>query len=93
MFIFIKSRPEFKMGHARSKTRLVGQFSEKQCVHTRRHSLDPVFIKLCQNVHLYEIYARIKNGSCQLKKLGHKVNANIKKPVYTLEGIVLIQAS
>ena len=49
MCVVIKSRPEFKMGHVGSKTRSLGQFLEKPCVLSRRHSFDPVFIKLCQN--------------------------------------------
>ena len=49
MFVVIKSRPELKMGHVGSKTRSLGLFSEKQCVLSRRHSFDPIFMKLCQN--------------------------------------------
>ena len=49
MCVVIKSRPEFKMGHVGSKTRLIGQFLEKPCVLSRRYSFDPVFTKLCQN--------------------------------------------
>ena len=49
MCIVIKSRPEFKLGHVGSKTRSLGQFLEKPCVLSRRHSFDPVFIKLCLN--------------------------------------------
>ena len=49
MCVAIKSRPEFKMGHVRSKTRSLGQFLEKPYVLSRRHSFDPVFMKLCQN--------------------------------------------
>ena len=49
MCVVIKSRPEFKMGHVGSKTRSSGQFLEKSCVLSRRHSFDPVFMKLCQN--------------------------------------------
>ena len=41
--------PEFKMGHVGSKTRSLGQFLEKPCVLSRRHSFDPVFMELCQN--------------------------------------------
>ena len=37
------------MGHVGSKTRSLGQFLEKPCVLSRRHSFDPVFMKLCQN--------------------------------------------
>ena len=49
MCVIIKSRPEFKMGHVGSKTRSLGQFLGKPCVLSRRHSFDPVFMKLCQN--------------------------------------------
>ena len=49
MCIVIKSGPEFKMGHVGSKTRSLGQFLEKPCVLSRRHSFDPVFMELCQN--------------------------------------------
>ena len=49
MCVVIKSRPEFKMGHVGSKTRSLGQFLEKPCVLSRRHSFDPVFMELCQN--------------------------------------------
>ena len=49
MCVVIKSRPEFKMGHVGSKTRSLGQFLEKPCVLSRRHSFDRVFMKLCQN--------------------------------------------
>ena len=49
MCVVIKSRPEFKMGHVGSQTRSLGQFLEKTCVLSRRHSFDPVFMKLCQN--------------------------------------------
>ena len=49
MFIVIKSRPDLKMGHVGSKTRSLGQFLEKPCVLSRRHSFDPIFMKLCQN--------------------------------------------
>ena len=49
MCVVIKSRPEIKMGHVGSKTRPLGQFLEKPYVLSRRHSFDPVFMKLCQN--------------------------------------------
>ena len=49
MCVVIKSWPEFKMGHVGSKTRPLGQFLEKPYVLSRRHSFDPVFMKLCQN--------------------------------------------
>ena len=49
MFIIIESWPELKIGHVRIKTRSLGQFLEKPCVLSRRHSFDPIFKKLCQN--------------------------------------------
>ena len=49
MCVVIKSWPEFQMGHVGSKTRPLGQFLEKPYVLSRRHSFDPVFMKLCQN--------------------------------------------
>ena len=55
------------MGHAGSKTRSIGQFLENPCVHSRRHSFDPIFMKLCQIVLLNEINARIKIGHVGLK--------------------------
>ena len=45
----IKSRPEFKMDHVGSKTRSLGQFLETPYVLSRKHSFDPVFMKICQN--------------------------------------------
>ena len=49
MFIVTKSRPELKMGHVESKSRSLGHFLEKPCVSSKRHSFDPIFMKLCQN--------------------------------------------
>ena len=48
MFILIKSRPELKMGHVRSKSSSLGQFLEKPCVHSRGHSFDPVYTEFCR---------------------------------------------
>ena len=33
----------------------LGQILEKPCVHSRRHSFDPLFMKLCQNVNHHNI--------------------------------------
>ena len=44
------------MGHVGSKTRSLGQFLEKSCVHSRGHNFDPIVMKLCpQIVHFYKI--------------------------------------
>ena len=60
MFIYIKSRPELKMGHVGSKTRSLDQFLEKSYIHSRGHSFNPIFMNLCQNVYIDIISARIK---------------------------------
>ena len=44
------SRSSSKLGHVGSKTRSLGQILEKPCVHSRGHSFDHKFMKLCQNV-------------------------------------------
>ena len=43
------------MGHVGSKTRSLGQISEKPCVPSRRHSFDLKFMKLCQEVNHHNI--------------------------------------
>ena len=55
------------MGHVGSKTRSLDQFFKKLCVHSRRLCLDSVFMKLCQNVCLYNILGGFKTGSCQIR--------------------------
>ena len=44
-----------KLGHVSSKTRLQGEIVEKPCVHSRGHSFDSQFMKLCQNVNRHNI--------------------------------------
>ena len=51
MLIIIISRSGSKLGHVGSKTRLLGQISEKPCEHSRGHSFDSKFTKLYQNVN------------------------------------------
>ena len=63
MFISIKSRPGLKIGHVRLKTRSSGQILKKPSVPSRRHSFDPVFMKLCQKVYLHEIYVKYETRS------------------------------
>ena len=55
MLIIIISRSSSKLGHVGSKTRLLGQILEKPCVHSRRHSFYPKFMKLCQIVNHHNI--------------------------------------
>ena len=37
---------------------------KKKCELSRRHSFDPVFMKLCQNVSHYLIWEIFETGSC-----------------------------
>ena len=55
------------MGHVRSKTRSLGQISEKPYVHSRGHIFSPIIMKLGQNVCLDEISDRFESGSCWVK--------------------------
>ena len=47
----IISRSNWKLGQVESKIRLLGQILEKPSVHSRGHSFNPKFMKLCQNVN------------------------------------------
>ena len=78
------------MDHVGPKTRSVGHI-DKPCEHFRDHSLCPIFIKLAQNNHLDNISVKFKYGSCQVKKLGQKVNSQ-KNLVNTLEATVLVHS-
>ena len=51
MLIIIICRSSLILGHVGAKTRLLGQILRKHCVHSRGHSSDPKFMKLCQNVN------------------------------------------
>ena len=55
------------MGHVRSKTRLLGQITEKPYVHSRGHFFNSIIMKPGQNVCLDEISDRFENGSCWVK--------------------------
>ena len=55
MLIIIISRSSLKLGHVGSKTRSLDQILEKPCVHSKEHSFDPKFMKLCQNVNHHNI--------------------------------------
>ena len=67
MFVLIKSRTSLKLGCVRSKTRSLGQISEKPYVHSRGHIFSLIIMKLGQNVCLYEISDRFENGLCWVK--------------------------
>ena len=63
----MKSQTSLKMDHVRSKTRSLGQISEKPYVHSRGHTLSPIIMKCGQNVCLDEISDRFENESCWVK--------------------------
>ena len=64
MFVCVKSQMNLKMGHVRSKTRSLGQISEKPYVHSSGHISSPIIIRLGQNVCLDKISDGFENGSC-----------------------------
>ena len=52
---FHKSRSFSKLGHVGSKTWSLGQIKRILCVHSRGHSFDRKFMKLCQKVNPHKI--------------------------------------
>ena len=65
--MIIISRSTLKLGHVGSKPRSLGQILEKPCVHSRGHSFDSKFMKLCQMVNHHHIQVRFETGSCWVK--------------------------
>ena len=61
------SSSSLKLGHVGSKTRSLGQILEKPSVHSRVHSFDPEFMKLCQIVNQPNIWVNFDTGSCKVK--------------------------
>ena len=49
MLVLTKSRPSSILGHVGSKSRSLGQISEKACYHSRDHIFYPILFKLAQN--------------------------------------------
>ena len=70
------SRSCLKLGHGGSKTRSLGQILKKPCVHSRGHSFNPKFLKLCQIVNYFHILS--------ILKLGH-VGSKTRSPGQILE--------
>ena len=67
MLILIISRSSSKLGQVASKPSSLGQITEKLRVHSSGHSLDPKFMKLCQNVNPHKIKDQIETGACWIK--------------------------
>ena len=72
------------MGHARSKTRSLGQILDKPCVRSRGHIFCPIIMKLDRNVCLVKISDRIRIWVMSGEKLGQEVKS-WKNLVYALE--------
>ena len=64
----MKKGTHLKVGSVGSKTRSLSQIVEKSCVHSKRHSFDPICMKLCQNVSHHEISDEFETGTCLVKK-------------------------
>ena len=60
------------------------------CELSKRHSFDPVFMKLFQNVCHHVILTKFETGSCRVENLVTRSNLG-KKLVYMLEDTGLIQ--
>ena len=67
MLMIIISRSSLKLGHVGSKTKSLGQILEKPCVHSKRQSFDPKFMKVWQIVNHHNILVRFETGSCWVK--------------------------
>ena len=91
MLIIIMSRSHLKLGHVRSITRSLGQIFEIPCVHSRRHSFDPKFMKVCQNVNHHNIWVNSKLGHVRSKT--RSLGQILENLVNSLKGTVLIQRS
>ena len=75
MLMIIIFRSSLKLGHVGSKTRSLGQILEKPCVHSKRHSFHPKFMKLCQNVNHHNrlLIIIISRSSLKLGQVGSKI--------------------
>ena len=60
--MFIKSKPELKLGHVASKTMSLGQFLEKPFVHCGGQSFDPIFMKIVRIFILIKSRPELKIG-------------------------------
>ena len=55
------SRSSSKLGQVGLKTRSLGPILEKSCVHSKRHSFDPKFMKVWQSVNLGNIESKTRS--------------------------------
>ena len=72
----------FEFGFVGSKSRSLGQILEKPCARSRGYILNPILMKLCQNVCLDEISDEFENWSCRVKKW--VTRSNLRKTLCTL---------
>ena len=83
MSIIIISRSSSKQDHVGSKTRSLGQILEKPCVHSKRHSFDPKFMKLCQTLNHHNRKVNLKMG--QVGSKTRSLGQISEKPLCTIK--------
>ena len=92
--MLIKSRPCLKLGHVRLKSKPLDHISERLCVYYIGHNYDLIFIKLCQNDNLNEIFMNLHHVSnshvwSKTRLLGQILK---KTPIiHSLEGSVFMK--
>ena len=67
MLVIIISRSGLKLGYVGSKTRSLGQILEKPCVHSKRHSFDPMFINFVRLLIIIISMSDLKLGHVRSK--------------------------
>ena len=68
MFVLITFQSSSIIGQFMSKSRSLGQFLEKSCLHSRGHSFGSIFFRLGQNVCLGNISVKFDHGLGGVKK-------------------------
>ena len=67
MIALTKSEANLQLGHVGSKTRSLGQFLEKACVHSRGHIFRQILISRGWNVSPVKILDEFENVSCGVR--------------------------
>ena len=66
----------------------MSDLGEKLCIHSRGHSFDPNFMKICQNVYLHQVKITFETGSHLVKS--YVIRSYLRNHVNTMGGTVLI---
>ena len=78
-----------EMGHAGSKTKSLGQILEKPCIRSGCHFLSLIFMKIGQNLCLYEISDEVENGTCWI--LNKVIRSHLRKLCVHSRGHIFCQ--